>query len=259
MTTVLHPTARRVVVIPARRHSTRLPDKMLLSATGQPMLQHTYEAACGALRADAVVIATDDAEIAAVARRFGAPVAMTSPACPSGTDRVAETVRRLPAADLIVNVQGDEPEIDPAHIDALIALLESDAAAGMATLATPIRTRAMLDDPACVKVTFDERGRALYFSRSPIPYPREWSDGLLSAEPPSFHQHLGIYAYRRELLLRMTALPPSRLEKIERLEQLRVLEAGEPLLVGVVAAAARGVDTPADYAAFVARRLAASS
>jgi 3-deoxy-manno-octulosonate cytidylyltransferase (CMP-KDO synthetase) len=230
---------------------------MLLADTGKPVIAHTFETACQVRQADAVVIATDDEQIAAVARRYGARVAMTSPDCPSGADRVAETVRRLPAAELIVNLQGDEPDMDPRHVDRLFAMMEDDAEAGMATLATPIRSRATLEDPACVKVACDERGRALYFSRSPIPHAREWRDELLTADPPIFLHHLGIYAYRRELLLRMTSLPPSRLEQVERLEQLRVLEAGDCLLVGVVPAAARGIDTPADYAAFVARRLAA--
>ena len=208
MTTVLHPTARRALVIPARRNSTRLPNKLLLAETGRTVIQHTFETACRVTAADVVVIATDDGEIAAAARRFGALVAMTSRSCPSGTDRVAEVVRRLPAAEIIVNLQGDEPEIDPGHVDRLFASLEDDPSARMATLATPIRTREALDDPSRVKVVFASDGQALYFSRSPIPYAREWCEELLSAEPPHFHQHLGIYAYRRDLLLSLTELPP---------------------------------------------------
>jgi 3-deoxy-manno-octulosonate cytidylyltransferase (CMP-KDO synthetase) len=128
----------------------------------------------------------------------------------------------------------------------------------MATLATPIRTRAQLEDPACVKVVFDRAGRALYFSRSAIPHPRQWSDELLTAEPAHFYQHLGVYAYRRALLLRLAELEPGRTEQLEMLEQLRVLEHGEAIAVVEVDEATRGIDTPADYAAFVARQRAAA-
>jgi len=250
------PVQHCLLVIPARRRSTRLPDKLLLRDTGKTVLEHTFEAACRARRPDGVLIATDDAEIAAEARRFGARVAMTSPACPSGTDRVAEAVRQFDEARIIVNLQGDEPDINPAAIDQLVESLLSNPAANMATLATPIRDRQMLEDPACVKVVFDAAGRALYFSRSPIPHAREWSDELLDAAPPVFHQHIGIYAYRRELLLRLASLPPGRHEQIEKLEQLRVLEQGETILVSLVDEPTRGIDTPADYAAFLQRRKA---
>jgi 3-deoxy-manno-octulosonate cytidylyltransferase (CMP-KDO synthetase) len=247
-------TARRVLVIPARRRSTRLPDKMLLRDTGKTVLEHTYEAACRAKQAELVLIATDDEEIANEARKFGARVAMTSPDCPSGTDRVAEAVRTVPRAQIIVNLQGDEPEADPEAIDRLFQLLEGHSAASMATLATPIRTRAALEDPACVKVTFDSAGRAMYFSRSAIPYPREWDDRFLTANAPTFYQHIGIYAYRRPLLMQMPNWPVGRLEQVEKLEQLRVLENGSSILVAVTAHATRGIDTPEDYAAFVERQ-----
>ena len=249
--------ARRVLAIPARRRSTRLPDKMLLRATGKTVLQHTYEAALRSRQAELVIVAVDDEEIAAEARRFGARVVMTSVDCPSGTDRIAEAVRDLPRAEIIVNLQGDEPEIDPAAIDRLFELLENDPAAAMATLATPIRERAKLYDPSCVKVTFDNAGRAMYFSRSVIPHPREWRDEMLAVEPALFHQHIGIYGYRRSLLMQMPMWPVGRLEQIEKLEQLRVLENGESILVAVVPRAARGIDTPEDYAAFVGRMKAA--
>lgn len=249
--------ARCVLVIPARRASTRLADKMLLRETGKTVLEHTWQAALQAQRPDAVLIATDDDEIAREARRFGADVVITSTACQSGTDRVAEAARELPQAEIFVNLQGDEPEMDPSAIDRVIAKLERNPAAGMATAAAPIRSRAQLDDPACVKVTFDHRGRALYFSRSAIPHARDWDNALLTAEPPTFYMHLGIYAYRRLLLERITSLPVSDLERIEKLEQLRVLECGESILVAPVERASRGIDTPADYAAFVKRRRAA--
>lgn len=250
-------TARRVLAIPARRRSTRLPDKMLLRDTGKTVLQHTYEAACRARQPEAIVIATDDEAIAAEARRFGADVVMTSAECPSGTDRIAEAVREMPRAGVIVNLQGDEPEADPNAIDQLFELLEREPWASMATVATPIRDRAKLADPACVKVTLDRRGRALYFSRSAIPHPREWDDGFLTGEAPAFYQHLGMYAYRRPFLMQMTRWPVGRLESIEKLEQLRVLENGHAILVAVVERAMRGIDTPEDYAAFVARCQAA--
>ena len=250
-------TARRVLVIPARRRSTRLPDKMLLRETGKTVLEHTYNAACRVKRAELVLIATDDNEIAAEARRFGARVAMTSPDCPSGTDRVAEAVRSTPRAEVIVNLQGDEPEADAAAIDRLFELLERHSAAAMATLATPIRSRAALEDPACVKVVFDNAGRALYFSRSPIPTAREWNDRLLTTNSPTFYQHIGIYGYRRPLLMQMPQWPVGRLEQIEKLEQLRVLENGASILVAVTEHATRGIDTPEDYAAFVSRQRAA--
>jgi 3-deoxy-manno-octulosonate cytidylyltransferase (CMP-KDO synthetase) len=188
---------------------------------------------------------------------FGGNVEMTSPDCPSGTDRVAEVARRLEGIDIVVNVQGDEPEIAGASIDLAIRLLQDNPAAVMSTLATPIRSRKQFQDPACVKVVFDSAGRALYFSRSPIPCPRQWDDGLLEAEPPHFYQHVGLYAYRRDFLLKLAAMPPSQLENLEKLEQLRVLQAGYSILVGVVRESTFGIDTPEDYAAFVSRIRAA--
>jgi 3-deoxy-manno-octulosonate cytidylyltransferase (CMP-KDO synthetase) len=229
----------------------------LLRETGKTVLQHTFEAARRSQRAEAVVIATDDQEIAVEARRFGALVEMTRSDCASGTDRVAEVVRRTATADIVLNVQGDEPEIDAASIDQLFDLLAQHPEVSMATLATPITSREALYDPACVKVVLDAQGRALYFSRSPIPCPRQFSDALLTAEPPNFLQHLGVYAYRRDLLLKLSQIPPGRLEAVESLEQLRVLQAGETILVAVVDEATRGIDTPADYEAFVARHRAA--
>lgn len=243
------------VVIPARLASTRLPRKLLLAETGKPLLQHTYEAALGARRPQGVCVAADHDEIAAAVRIFGGEVRMTSPQCASGTDRVAEVARHLDDVDIVVNVQGDEPELPAASIDRVVELLEADPATMMATLATPIRSRATLDDPSCVKVVFDARGRALYFSRSPIPHAREWRDELLLAEPPHFFLHVGLYAYRRDFLLRLAALPRTPLEKLENLEQLRVLEHGYSIAVGVVDDPTVGIDTPDDYRAFVSRTL----
>jgi 3-deoxy-manno-octulosonate cytidylyltransferase (CMP-KDO synthetase) len=244
------------VVIPARLASSRLPRKLLLAETGKTLLQHTYEAAQRAQRPSGLCVAADHEEIAVAVRAFGGEVRMTSPQCPSGTDRVAEVARHLTDADIIVNVQGDEPELSGAAIDHVIELLEANPDTVMSTLATPIRNRAQLEDPACVKVVFDNGGRALYFSRSPIPRAREWDDALLTAERPHFYQHVGLYAYRREFLLRLAALPRTALEKLESLEQLRVLENGHSIVVGVVDEPTVGIDTPEDYRAFVSRTLA---
>jgi 3-deoxy-manno-octulosonate cytidylyltransferase (CMP-KDO synthetase) len=198
-------------------------------------------------------VAADDEAIAEEVRRFGGQVQLTDPQAASGTDRVAELAGRLPEADIVVNVQGDEPDISGEAIDLAIELLERDPAASMSTLATPIRSREQLEDPACVKVVCDGQGRALYFSRSPIPHAREWDEQLLHAEPPVFLQHIGLYAYRRDFLLQLAQMPPHRLEQVERLEQLRVLAAGIPIQVGTILERAIGIDTPADYRAFVDR------
>ncbi len=243
-----------VIVIPARLASTRLPRKLLLCETGKSLLQHTYEAASRAVRPSSVRVAADSAEIFAAVRAFGGVVEMTDPAVASGTDRVAEVARRLVGVDVVVNVQGDEPELSGESIDRVVALLEERPEAVMATLATPIRSRRQLDDPACVKVVFDASGRALYFSRSPIPRARQWDDALLTADPPHFFQHVGLYAYRREFLLRLAAMPQSSLEIVEKLEQLRVLQAGYSIIVGVVDEPTFGIDTREDYRAFVAKQ-----
>jgi 3-deoxy-manno-octulosonate cytidylyltransferase (CMP-KDO synthetase) len=241
------------IIIPARLASTRLPRKLLLSETGKPLIQHTYEAASRARLPTGICVAADSEEIAAAVRAFGGNVVMTDPACASGTDRVAQVARELPDIDVLVNVQGDEPEISAAAIDLAVGLLAANPQAVMSTLATPIRTRAALDDPSCVKVVFDRAGRALYFSRAPIPFARNWDDSLLTAEPPHFHQHIGLYAYRRNFLLQLAGLPRAGIELVENLEQLRVLDAGHTILVGVIDEPTIGIDTPADYRAFVER------
>lgn len=242
------------VVIPARLASTRLPRKLLLAETGKTLVEHTYEAASRAAKPSGLVVAADHEEIAAAVRAFGGQVRLTSPECASGTDRVAEIARHLDGVDILVNVQGDEPELPGSAIDLAIELLEQNPEMVISTLATPIRRREVLDDPSCVKVVFDRSGRALYFSRSPIPHAREWSDELLAADPPRFYLHVGLYAYRREFLLRLSELDRTPLEKLENLEQLRVLENGFPMIVGVVAEPTVGIDTPEDYRAFVSRQ-----
>jgi 3-deoxy-manno-octulosonate cytidylyltransferase (CMP-KDO synthetase) len=239
---------RTAIVIPARYASSRLPAKPLLRETGKYLIQHVYEQAC-ASGADAVIVATDDDRIARAVASFGGQVQMTRADHPSGTDRVAEVAAGLDA-ELIVNLQGDEPLIEPAILDGLIDLLRADPQADMATLAVPIRSLEQWRDPNCVKVVRDRNGRALYFSRSPIPYVRDGAPDF-AAEPSYFLQHLGLYAYRRQFLLDLARRPAEPLEQYEKLEQLRVLALGKAIQVGIVAHAARGVDTPEDYQRFV--------
>jgi 3-deoxy-manno-octulosonate cytidylyltransferase (CMP-KDO synthetase) len=242
-----------VAIVPARFASTRLPGKPLLSDTGRPLIQHVVEAARKAKRLDRVIVATDDRRIAEAVDRFGGEVAMTRADHPTGTDRVAEVAARLPGATIVVNLQGDEPEISGAALDLVVSVLEDDRESPMATLATPIRSEAVYRDPSCVKVVGSRArpGRALYFSRSPIPCYR---DGDLPREgAPIALLHLGLYAYRRDFLLGLAKLPPSPLEMAEKLEQLRVLEAGFPIALGIVEEPSIGIDTPDDYRRFVER------
>ncbi len=241
-----------IIVIPARLSSTRLPGKMLLTETGKPLIQHTVEAATRATLADHVVVGSEDPQIVSAVQAFGGKAIQTGRHA-TGTDRVAEVARHFPSATIIVNVQGDEPEISPSAIDLAIGLLLEHSSAVMSTLATPIREQSRLDDPACVKVVFDRAGRALWFSRSAIPYVRDRSHNWLHHEPPVFHQHLGLYAYRADFLQQIPGLPPADLEQVESLEQLRVLTAGHTIQVGVVSAAHKGIDTREDYQAFVRR------
>lgn len=211
------------VVIPARFDSSRLPGKALLPLAGKPMLQWVHERASSS-RAAAVIIATDDERIAIAARGFGADVAMTARTHVSGTDRIAEVAvgRGWGDEEVVVNVQGDEPLIPPVVIDQVAALLAEHARAHIATLAARIDQVADLSDPNVVKVACDATGRALYFSRAPIPFNR---DAPATLTPASL-RHIGIYAYRVGALRRLAALSPSRLELIEKLEQLRALESG---------------------------------
>jgi 3-deoxy-manno-octulosonate cytidylyltransferase (CMP-KDO synthetase) len=250
---------RAWIVIPARLNSTRLPGKMLLRETGQYLVVHTWEAATKSRRAEKVVIATDSKEIQLVAQEAGAEVVLTSTAPRCGTERVAEAVRLLTTGpdcippNVIINLQGDEPEINPQSLDDLIDTISANSDVGMATLATPIRDRSILFDPACVKVLFDSHGRAVYFSRTPIPYPKNWDESLLWHEPPVYWQHIGVYGFRREVLERFVALPPASWEEVESLEQLRAVWHGISMAVVTVPQHVGGIDTPEDYARFVAR------
>jgi 3-deoxy-manno-octulosonate cytidylyltransferase (CMP-KDO synthetase) len=233
------------VVIPARYASTRLPGKALIDLAGKPMIQWVHERA-RASRAAEVLIATDDTRIADAARAFGTPVEMTSPAHQSGTDRIAEVARakRWQDSDVVVNVQGDEPLMPHALIDQVAGLLLQNTDAGMATLAAPLERIEDLLDPNIVKVVADGQGRALYFSRAPIPWNRDTRQSFAGAR-----RHIGIYAYRVSALLTLAALTPTPLEQMEKLEQLRALENGIGIRVAnAVEKPGADVNTPEDLA-----------
>jgi 3-deoxy-manno-octulosonate cytidylyltransferase (CMP-KDO synthetase) len=242
---------RTAIVIPARYGATRLPGKPLLKSTGKYLILHVYERACQSRRATRVLVATDDPRIAAAVNGFGGKVVLTRRDHPSGTDRVAEVAESLDE-DIVINLQGDEPEIDPAYLDRLPEMLRRDPGADVATLAVPIANREQWNNSNCVKVVCDGLGRALYFSRSPIPFVRDGEPDF-SSRPAAFLQHLGLYAYRREFLLDLARQLPEPLERFEKLEQLRVLTLGRRIQVGIVPHASCGVDTPEDYADFVRR------
>lgn len=227
---------RTLIVIPARYASSRFPGKPLVELEGKPMVQHVYERAREARLADDVVVATDDIRIFEAVRGFGGTAIMTSPDHPSGTDRLVEVSRLMPA-DAYVNVQGDEPLIRPADIDAVIQALADDPALGAATLSHPISAREA-QDPNAVKVVTAHDGAALYFSRSPIPYPRDGEEGLV------YQKHIGLYGYRADVLARYAGLPASPLEQTEKLEQLRLLQAGIRMRVLETTRTGPGVDTP---------------
>jgi 3-deoxy-manno-octulosonate cytidylyltransferase (CMP-KDO synthetase) len=236
-------------VIPARYASVRFEGKLIARQTGKYLIQHVYERACRAKLIDGVLIATDDERIARACDEFGAPWRMTRRDHPSGTDRIAEVVADL-SAGIIVNVQGDEPEIDPGHIDRAVELLRSDSGADMSTLAAPFGPDEGVNNSNVVKVVMNRAGRALYFSRSVIPYYR---DGEAASKSGGHYKHLGLYAYRREVLLRLSRMSPTPLERAEKLEQLRALENGMAIAVGVVEHDAQGIDTPEQYEQFVDR------
>ena len=243
--------ARVAVVIPARYQSSRFPGKGLVRETGKFLVQHVYERVGLASRVDEVVLATDDERIRAAVESFGGRVVMTSPHHRSGTDRVAEAARRI-QADIVVNVQGDEPEIEPDAIDLAVSLLERHPDADMSTLAAPIREPERLVDPNLVKVVLDARGYALYFSRAPIPASKSYP-GRPAGDPHVYLAHIGLYGFRRDFLFRFASLDRSPLEIHEGLEQLRALEHGYKIIVGVSSYQALGIDTPEDYRQFLER------
>ncbi|MBT0663279.1 3-deoxy-manno-octulosonate cytidylyltransferase [Geobacter pelophilus] len=236
-------------VIPARYSSTRFEGKALSDIHGKPMVQHVYERTEKAALVSEVIVATDDERIAAAVRSFGGRAAMTSKDHETGTDRLAEVAARLDS-DIIVNVQGDEPLIDPDMIDAAIAPLIEDAAIVMGTLKSRICNLHDFLSPNVVKVVTDSAGFALYFSRSPLPNFRDkWNDlkdeAFVSGKLLCY-KHVGLYVYRRDFLLKFSQLPPTFLEKAEMLEQLRALENGYRIKVVETSHESIGVDTPAD-------------
>jgi len=245
-----------VGVIPARYRSTRFPGKPLALIDGKALVLRVLERARAAVRIDRLLVATDDERIAAAVTASGGEVVMTSEAHASGTDRLAEVARTIPA-DLFVNIQGDEPLVDPRDIDGLVECLDSDAACDMATLCEPLRDARVARDPNVVKVVRDASGRALYFSRSPIPHVRE-EHARGAAGPAPWLRHVGLYAYRRPFLLEFASWGPGALEDLEGLEQLRAIERGRTMRVLAARGTYHGVDTPEDVIA-VEQAIRASS
>lgn len=273
---------RALIVLPARLHSTRLPRKLLRVVAGKTVLHHTYLAACQCPltqfddhgQATNVIVAVDDQEVADQVEQFGGRWVMTSPLCPSGTDRIAEVAARFPDIDTFINVQGDEPELDPNAILAVGKLLLDHPDADMATAGTPITDAAALGDPGIVKIVLADyqeidadrqadsanpsatlwpqgQGRAVYFSRACVPHDRQGpAERLLDHQPPLYWHHLGLYAYRREFLKWFSQSPTGSLEATEKLEQLRAIEAGKRILVARVGPAQPGIDTEADLERF---------
>lgn len=231
-----------VAIIPARWASTRFPGKPLVMLRGKPLVQHVWERAVRAKLVDRVIVATDDMRIAEAAFNFGAEIALTSPKHPTGTDRLAEVAAKLKTARIILNVQGDEPDIPSATIDRLARALLDDSRLGMVTAANPVTDPADIHNPNVVKVVTDRTGRALYFSRSVIPHDRDGRGGV------KYLRHQGIYGYRRKVLLDFVKWKPTPLEQAEKLEQLRALENGVSIGVITVRRASVGVDAPEDLA-----------
>lgn len=241
--------AGALAVIPARYASTRFPGKPLADKTGKPLIQHVVEQVQRAETVGRIIVATDDRRIADAVAAFGGEAAMTRDDHPNGTSRIAEVVESLDdASDIILNVQGDEPDIETSVIDELVRGLEADPDAPMATVASPFADDEDPANPNIVKLVIDQRGRAMYFSRSLIPFDRDQR-----GHPPL--KHPGLYAYRRDFLLTYVTLPPTPCEIAEQLEQLRALEHGYAIAVVQTVTRHHGIDTPQQYEAFVARCL----
>lgn len=237
-------SARVLAVIPARFAAQRFPGKPLAMLWGKPMLQHVWERATAAPGLDELLVATDDDRIATAARGFGAAVEMTSPACASGTDRVAEVARRRPGAEVVMNLQGDEPELESAAVGRLAEAMRADASVRMGTIAHHEPDAETLASPDVVKVVVDAQDFALYFSRADVAGGSRGGPAL---------RHAGVYAFRRELLMEFAGWPPGRLEQAERLEQLRAVERGVRIKVVLGERPFSGVDTPAQLALLEAR------
>ncbi len=231
------------IIIPARYGSTRLPGKPLIEVKNKPIIQWVYEKAKQSKLAQSVIVATDNEQIYAKVKEFGGHVEMTSISHQSGSDRIAEIIRNNPEIEVAVNVQGDEPLIEPASIDKAIQALVSDADADISTLIRAIDDKEEINNPNIVKVVTDNQGKALYFSRSPIPYEREIGKA-------KYYAHIGLYAYTRKALLKMTQLPQAMLEESESLEQLRALQNGMTIKTVEVNYKPVGIDTPEDVEKF---------
>lgn len=238
-----------IVVIPARYGSSRFEGKVLAKDTGKYLVQHTWQRALQARTIDSVLIATDDLRVLRACEEFGASCVMTRDDHQSGTDRIAEAVGGM-NVDIIVNLQADEPEIDPAYIDRAAGLLVEQPEADMATLLAPFESAQQIANPNIVKAITDTNGRAIYFSRSVIPYDRS-AGGI--GRPGIYKRHMGIYAYRKSFLTRFTKLQPSFLEQTEKLEQLRAIENGYTIVTAMAEKAWDGIDTPEQYQEFVRR------
>lgn len=239
--------SKATAIIPARYASTRFPGKPLALIQGLPMIQHVYRRVAQAKTVDRVVVATDDLRIEQAVKAFGGEVIMTRADHPTGTDRLAEVAEQL-SAELIVNVQGDEPLIDPRMVDQAVAPLLAEPAIQMGTLAARIDVIEDFYNPNVVKVVKDKQGLALYFSRAPIPWPRDLTPEQLAGAlaEVALYRHIGLYVYRRDFLLQYPLLPKTPLELLENLEQLRALEQGVRLHVAETEFTCHGVDTPAD-------------
>lgn len=234
-----------VGVIPARYGSSRFPGKPLALIGGRSLIERVHARARAARRLARLVVATDDARIASAVAAFGGEAVMTSPDHPSGTDRLAEVAAAI-AADCYVNIQGDEPMLDPSDIDRLVQMIEDDPRCDMVTLAVPLEDADAARDPNIVKVVCDDTGRALYFSRSPIPCPRDGDAWPAPGERGLWLRHVGIYAYRAAFLREFASWKPSTLERVEGLEQLRALQRGRTVRVLPARGRYHGVDTPED-------------
>lgn len=239
------PSHNVVAVIPARYASSRLPGKPLAEINGKPMIQHVVERVRQAKLVRDVIVATDDERIADAVRNFGGTAVMTPVDCQSGSDRIAIVARDLPSAEIIVNVQGDEPVIPPAMIDEAVEPLLNDPSLPVGTLVTRLRTTEEFLDPNTVKAVIDRNGRALYFSRSPIPFGRDCTAAEL-VDRFAVYRHIGMYVYRRAFLMQYAALAQTALEQAEKLEQLRILEYGYAIHAAVTTHTSIAVDTPAD-------------
>jgi len=259
---------KTLIIIPARYGSTRFPSKMLKNATGWPLVRHVYEQATQS-EADRVIIATDDQRILDAVKNFGGEAILTKDTHQSGTDRIAEVVSKVKGYEVIVNLQGDEPEIEPSAINQLI-YLQKQYQPFMSTLCCPFPENNKNGhgsplDPSCVKVVLGKKmgkkpemaSQALYFSRSIIPYPRATNN--IIEHPENYYLHVGMYASSPESIVEFAALPHSFLENTERLEQLRVIENGHVILVGTIPHSFPGIDTEKDYLAFVKRHHAKKS